>query len=112
MKIMGLVLSALVLAACCSAEDIPAQLKTMQTQIDKLSQAMAQQTQTIGEQKKQIEDQRKELEALRQAAPASGPMIDDILKKFDILEDKLDERTGQAIKIASRKKPGDVNVAF
>ncbi|HLX62346.1 MAG TPA: hypothetical protein VKX17_13800 [Planctomycetota bacterium] len=98
--------------SCCGAEDIATQLKAMQAQMDRMSQAIQQQTQTIAEQKRQIDDQKKELEALRQSAPSSAPIIDDILKKYDTLEDKLEERTAQAIKIASRKKPNDLNMAI
>ena len=112
MSIARFVTICCVCAQFVHAEDVPAQLKAMQAQIEKLSTAVERQSQTIAEQKREIDAQKKELEALRQAAPASAPMIDDILKKYDILEDKLEERTAQAIKIASRKKPGDANIAI
>src|ERR1043165_700050 len=102
----------IVLSLACCAEDVPAQLKSMQAQIEKLGMAIQQQSQTIAEQRRQIDGQKNELESMRQAAPASAPMIEDILRKYDILEEKLEDRTAQAIKIASRKKPGDSNIAI
>ncbi len=96
----------------CSAEDVSEHLKAMEAKMEKLSKAVESQNKMIEEQKRLIDEQRKDLEVMRQNAPASQPIIDDMLKKFDVLEDKLDERTAQAIKIASRKKPNDLNMAI
>lgn len=111
-KLYAAMLTCLLVVNCRSADDPAAQLKTLTEQVSKISVALAEQNQTIAEQRRQIDEQKKDLEVMRQNFPASQPAIDDILKKFDVLEDKLDERTAQAMKVAARKKPNDLNMAI
>ena len=112
MKTKHLCVIVLFVTGCCCAEDVSVQLKSMQAQLEKMSHTLELQNKTIAEQKSEIDAQKKDLEALKKDSPASQPIIDDILKKFDVLEDKLDDRTATAIKIASRKKPNDLNMAI
>ena len=111
-KLCAAILACLLVVNCRSADDPGAQLKNLEQQVAKISVALAQQNQTIAEQRRLIDDQKKDLEAMRQNSPASQPVIDDMLKKFDLLEEKLDERTVQAMKVAARKKPNDLNMAI
>jgi hypothetical protein len=110
-RLLLCVLACFCIGTAC-AEDVSSQLKAMQAQIENLARVVEQQHQLMSEQKQQIDDQKKELESLKQSSPASAPVIDDILKKYDLLEDRLEERTAMAIKIASRKKPNDLNMAI
>ena len=103
---LGFLLAAAQLLAAAE-DDLDARLRAMQAQFEKLNQKVEAQQQTIDEQKKKIEEQQRLLVSITTKTPVAT-VDDKIMQRLGRVEKHADE----AILIASRKKPNDINPAI
>ena len=88
--------------AATGADDVAAQLKAMQAQIEALGSKVENQQQTIDDQKKMIASMAASSKPLG-ASPAA-----DLLARVN----RAEQQSASAIQIASRKKPNDLNMSI
>ena len=104
------ILAALLLAAAplpAAENDLAAQLQAVQAKLEQLSQRVEDQQKIIEKQQQQIHDQQNVLTTMTAQRPISNSM-DKVLERLDVAE----KQSADAIKIASRKKPNDLNMSI
>ncbi len=103
--VFWVVIGALALTGRVSAEELGPQLHVLQTRVDALLKTVASQANKIDEQRARIDQQDQALQRMVQSAPIAP---DAVLARIE----RADAQSAQAIKIASRKKPNELNMSI